>query len=73
MPSEVIRNHLIEIENTTLLVGVGGLIYHPNYLTSLSDLNKVEVNQCVMRINGAQGRCSFPSPGTIHTDNLHKL
>ncbi len=56
MPSEIIRNHPIEIENTTLLVGVGDLIYHPNYLPSSSDLDKVQMNQCVMRITGAQGR-----------------
>ena len=72
MPSEVIRNHPIEIENTTLLVGVGDLIYHPNYLPSSSDLDKVQINQCVIGINGAQGRSSFPVPGTIHTDNPHK-
>jgi hypothetical protein len=52
MPSEIIRNHPIEIENTTLFVGVGDLIYHPNYLPSSSDLDKVQMNQCVMRISG---------------------
>jgi hypothetical protein len=63
MRSQIIRNHPIEIENTTLLVGVGDLIYHPNYLPSSSDLDKVPMNQCVMTINGAQGRSSFPIPG----------
>jgi hypothetical protein len=72
MPSEIIRDHPIEIENTTLFVGVGDLIYHPNYLPSSSDLDKVQMNQCVMRSNGAQGRSSFPDLGTIRTDNLHK-
>ena len=72
MPSQIIRNHPIEIENTTLLVGVGDLIYHPNYLPSSSGLDKVRMDQCVIRINGAQGRSSFPSPGTIRTDNPHK-
>jgi len=38
-----IRGHPIEIENTTLLVGVGDLIYHPNYLPSSSDPNKVRI------------------------------
>jgi hypothetical protein len=51
MRSEIIRNHPIEIENTTLLVGVGD----PIYLPSSSDLDKVQMNQCVIRINGAQG------------------
>jgi hypothetical protein len=44
MPSEVIRNHPIEIENTTLLVGVGDLIYRPNYLPSSFELDKVQMN-----------------------------
>ena len=62
MPSQVNRNHPIEIEHTTLLVGVGDLIYHPNYLPSSSDLDKVQMNQCVMRINGAAGGTRTPDP-----------
>ena len=72
MPSEIIRNHPIEIENTTLLVGVGDLIYHPNYLPSSSDLDKVQMNQCVMRINGAQGLSLVLGYGTINDHNVSK-
>jgi hypothetical protein len=64
MPSQIIRNHPIEIENATLLVGVGDLIYHPNYLPSSSNLDKVQMNQCVIGINGAQGRSSCLYQGT---------
>ena len=62
MPSEIIRNHPIKIENTTLLVGVGDLIYHPNYLPSSSDLDKVQMNQCVIGITGAAGGTRTPDP-----------
>jgi hypothetical protein len=72
MPSEIIRNHPIEIENTTLLVGVGDLIYHPNYLPSSSNLDKVQINQCVIRLTGAQGRSSFPMTSTINDHNVSK-
>ena len=76
MPSEVIRDHPIEIENTTLFVGVGDLIYHPNYLPSSSDLDKVQMNQCVIRLNGAQGLSSFPLYSTstpIDTSYINRL
>jgi hypothetical protein len=62
MRFEVIRNHPIEIENASLLVGVGDLIYHPNYLPFSSDLDKVQMNQCVMRINGAAEGTRTPDP-----------
>jgi hypothetical protein len=58
MRSEIIRNHPIEIENTTLLVGVGD----PIYLPSSSDLDKVQMNKCVIGITGAAGGTRTPDP-----------
>ena len=69
---QINRYHPIEIEHTSFLIGVGDLIYHPIYLPSLSQSDKVQINQCVIRLDGAQEKSSFPDTSTISTGYPHK-